>query len=334
MVRSGAQTLVLLATPLNVLLLRALAERPKRQTELRRDTGGPAQSTLRTQLRRLVEVGALEKSRRNRFPGVLEYGLTGAGRDLLFVAGATEHWLADAPDGPLPLGDNAAKATLGALAAGLSTAMVRLLAAGPLSLTELDQVIAGLSYPALERRLTSMRLAGLVSPCPDEGRRTPYIATRWLREASAPIVAAIDWERRHRPDGSPPVGRLDVETAFLLALPLLSLPAERSGTCWMAAEIAGSDIRLAGVVADVRAGKVASCATRLDGDPRACIVGPLAAWLSAIVTGEARGLELDGDLRLAHEILAGVHEALFASNGEIHHPPLTGLIRSEKIASN
>lgn len=332
--RSGAETILLLATSLNVLILRALAQGPKQQLELRRDTGAPAQSTLRTQLKRLVEVGALAKSRRNRFPGVLEYDLTESGRDLIFVAEAVERWLAVAPDGPLSLGDNAAKAALGAVAAGWSTAIVRLLAAGSLSLTELDQVIAGLSYPALERRLSSMRLAGLIAPCPDEGRRTPYMATRWLREASAPIVAAIDWERRHRPGASPPVGRLDVETAFLLAMPLLALPAERSGRCRMVVELPASDTRSAGLVADVRDGKVASCVTRLDGDAAASIDGPLAAWLSAIVEGEPKGLELDGDLRLANDILAGLDQVLFVSKREIRLTPLTPPIRSEKMRSN
>ena len=45
--RSGAQTLVLLAAPLNVLILRAFADGAKQQAELRRKAGSPAQSTLR-----------------------------------------------------------------------------------------------------------------------------------------------------------------------------------------------------------------------------------------------------------------------------------------------
>ncbi len=40
--------------------------------------------------------------------------------------------------------------------------MLRALAAGSLSLTELDRLIGALSYPSLERRLVAMRLAGLV----------------------------------------------------------------------------------------------------------------------------------------------------------------------------
>ena len=52
--------------------------------------------------------------------------------------------------------------------------MMRALAARPLSLTELDSLISDLSYPALERRLSSMRIAGLVEAQPSQrGRRPP-----------------------------------------------------------------------------------------------------------------------------------------------------------------
>ncbi|HXS47363.1 MAG TPA: winged helix-turn-helix transcriptional regulator, partial [Solirubrobacterales bacterium] len=139
--RSGAQTLALLASPLNILILRALSEGPKRQTELRRVAGAPAQTTLRAHLQGLSEIDAIVKSRRNRFPGVLEFELTEAGRDLLSVTTALGRWLRCAPEGPLELGSDAAKAAVKALADGWSTTMLRALAAGPLSLTELDHII-------------------------------------------------------------------------------------------------------------------------------------------------------------------------------------------------
>ena len=74
--RSGAQTLGLLATPVNSLILGALADGPKRQVELRRAAGLPAQTTLRAHVKVLSEVKAIAKHRRNRFPGVLEFELT------------------------------------------------------------------------------------------------------------------------------------------------------------------------------------------------------------------------------------------------------------------
>lgn len=310
--RSGAQTLVLLAMPLNCLILRALSEGSKQQAELRRETGSPAQTTLRAQLKRLVEIGALEKRRRDRFPGVLEYELTAAGRDLLFVAATLDRWLDRAPDGPLPLGGIAAKATVKALADGWSTTMLRALAAGPLSLTELDGIIGSLSYPSLERRLAAMRLTGQAEACRGDGRSRPYAVTEWLRRGVAPLAAAARWERRHLPRSTAPIGRLDTEAAFLLAVPLLRLPAEMSGSCRMAATMPnGKEQRLAGVVVELEGGRVVSCDAQLRGRPDAWALGSTGAWLDAVIEHDTERLELGGDCGLTRELLDGLHGALF-----------------------
>ena len=59
----------------------------------------------------------------------------------------------NAPEGPLALGSSTAKSAIKALVEGWGTNMIRALAARPLSLTELNGLISGLSYPSLERRL-------------------------------------------------------------------------------------------------------------------------------------------------------------------------------------
>ncbi len=310
--RSGAQTLTLLATPLNCLILRALAEEPKEQGELRRAAGSPAQSTLRAQLRKVAAIGAIAKHRRNRFPGILEYELTASGHDLLIVAAVLEQWLGGAPDGPLHLGSNSAKAAIKALADGWSTTMLRALAAGPLSLTELDRVIGSLSYPSLERRLSAMRLAGQLESSPGNGRGTPYAVTDWLREGMAPIAAAARWERRHLPEATAPIARIDAEAAFLLSMQLLRLPAELSGTCRMAVEIPNGKVRrLAGVMVEVEDGELTSCATQLRGSPDAWALGSPAAWLNAVIEHDSDRLELGGNYHLARSLLDGLHAALF-----------------------
>lgn len=310
--RSGAQTLALLASPLNIFILSALADGPKRQMELRRAAGSPAQTTLRAHLRALSDVGAIAKNRRNRFPGVLELELTGAGHDLLAVTVALERWLRSAPEGMLTLGTNQAKAAVKALADGWSTTIVRALAAGPLSLTELDHIIGTLSYPSLERRLGAMRLVDQIEARPGNGKGTPYAVTGWLRQGVAPLAAATRWERRHLAENSPPLTQIDTEAAFLLAAPLLRLPGDLSGSCRMAMEIPnGRGRNLAGVMIEVRTGRVASCATRLQGSPDAWASGPTWAWLTALIEGDTDSLELGGDGRLARVFLDGLHEALF-----------------------
>ncbi len=309
--RSGAQTLLLLAAPLNVVVLRSLAGGPRKQAELQRQCGLPAQTTLRAQLKRLAEIGALEKHRRNRFPGVLEYELTAGGKELLLVAAALERWLGMTEDGPLALGSNAAKAAIKALAEGWSTTMLRAMAARPLSLTELDKVIGSLSYPSLERRLSAMRLANLIEPQPNNGRGTPYAVTGWLRHGVAPVAAAARWERRHQAPATPAIGRLDVEAALLLAVPLLSLPPETSGRCRFGAEVENGKSSLAGAMVDVRDGQIVSCTTKLQGNPDAWALGSISAWLSALLEGDLASLELGGNGRLARTLIDGLHQTLF-----------------------
>jgi DNA-binding HxlR family transcriptional regulator len=310
--RSGAQTLTLLAAPLNVLILQALEEGPKRQADLRQETGFPAQTTLRAQLRLLESIDALEKNRRDRFPGALQYELTTAGRSLFSVADTVERWLGRAPDGPLTLGDNGAKAAIKALTEGWSTTMLRALAARPLSLTELNRVISSLSYPSLERRLAALRLAGQVKTLSSNERGTPYAVTAWVREGVGPLVAAARWELRHIPRDAAPLRRIDAEAAFLLSLPLLNLPENLSGSCRMAMELPGADgRRLAGVMVGIGKGRIESCTSQLQGTPDAWALGSVPAWLDAMVKADTDCIEPGGDGRLAHTLLDGLHRALF-----------------------
>ncbi len=312
--RSGAQTLNLLAAPITFLVLQALAEGPQPQADLRRIAGLPAQTTLRAQLKRLVEIGAILKHRRDRFPGVIEYELTPAGRELVLVSQAIEHWLAAAPEGPLTPGTNAAKAPIKALAEGWTTTIVRALAAGPRSLTELNQIIDSLNYPAIERRLAAMRLAGQIEARRGNGRGTPYAVTQWLRHGVAPLTAAARWERRNLPHETAPISRVDTEAAFLLAAPLMRLADDVTGSCRMAVEIAnGRGHGLAGVLIEVGGGQLVSCTTRLDGHPDTWILGPPTAWLTAVIENDTDSLEIGGDGQLGRTLTSGLHRALFGT---------------------
>lgn len=317
--RSGAQTLVLLSAPINALILEALADGPRKQAELRRDAGSPAQTTLRAHLKSLVQIGALERHRRNNFPGVLECELTASGRELLFVLEVLRRWLARAPDGGLAHGGNAAKTAIKVLAEGWSTTMLRALAAAPLSLTELDRIISSLSYPSLERRLATMRLAGLVEPRPGNGRGTPYAVTDWQRLGVGPLVAAAHWESRNLAARSAPMGPLDVEAAFLLAVPRLRMSDDLAGSCRLAAEIPdGRGRRLSGVTATVDGdGRICSCTTNLKGTVGAWAFGSPAAWLSAVIDNDLTGLELGGDRPLSRALVESLHNSLFGTPVQI-----------------
>lgn len=308
--RAGARALTLLSMPLNVQVLTALEDGPKSLSDLRRAADSPPPTTMRGNLRSLTELGVVERRRRNKFPGNTDIALGPAGRDLLPVARAVDEWLALGPHGSIGLGTLAARSPLKALIEAWSHNVVRAIAARPLSLTELDSVITSLSYPSLERRLVAMRDVGLIAACAGNGRGTPYAAADWLRRAVAPLAAAAQWERRHIPEASSSISRLDIEAAFLLAVPMLTLPSELSGTCRLAVRmLSGGEHDYAGVVVDIRDGVVVSCTSRLAGRADAVITGSTRAWLRAVIEREPTLLEHSGDRELRADFVDGLHGA-------------------------
>lgn len=309
MTRAGGLALSILATPLNVHILRSLELEPMSLLDLRQAVGSPPQSTMRLYSRTLNELGIIDRQRQAAFPGSVEYRITRAGRDLLGVAKVLETWLSLRPAGSITLGTTASKSATKALVEGWSTNIVRAIATRPLSLTELNKVISKISYPSLERRLGSLRLAGLVEPQPSERRGTPHGATEWLRRAVVPLASAAAWERRHRPPDAEPIGRLGVEAVFLLAIPLLEVPSPFSGKFRLAVEVqGGSSPVFAGVLACFEGGVVVSCSSRLDGEADVWISGSPDAWLRRM-SGNAQGeLEVRGDTGSAEELLDSLAE--------------------------
>jgi DNA-binding HxlR family transcriptional regulator len=266
---------------------------------------------MRGHLRTLTDAGILQRRRQTEFPGTVEYELGKPGRQLLSVANVLQTWLSESPDGPILVGSPAAKSAVKALIDGWNSSIVRALAARPLSLTELNRLISELNYPSLERRLVAMRQTGLIEPCPSGGRGTPYAITTWLRRAIAPLAAGASWERANALEAVP-VNRLDVESAFLLTVPLLQRAGYQTGSCRMATELGrNGQERFAGVMVEVDNGEITSCVARLQGETTASAVGPVTAWLGAVIKGDPGRLDMSGDFDLARTLVDGLHEALF-----------------------
>lgn len=280
--------------------------------KLRQAVGHPPASTMRTYLRELTELGIVERRQEAGFPGSVELCITRRGKLLLAVGKALQRWLDLAPTGPIALGTVAAKSATKALVDGWSTGIVRALAARPFALTELHRLLPQLSYPSLERRLAAMRVIGLVEAQRDRGcRGTPYKATEWLQRGVAPLTAATSWERHWIPSETRPPGRMDVEAAFLLAVPLLDLPAEISGVCRLAVEFRnGGGADYAGVKVSVDDGKVVSCLTRLGGDADAWASGSAADWLRWGNGSRENRIEVGGEVSLVRTIIDGFLAAL------------------------
>lgn len=315
--RPGATALSLLSTPLNVHVLKALEDEELSLAGLNRAVGHPPATTMRAYLKALTDLGVVERRQEVDFPGSVSYALTEAGHRLLFAAAVLEHWLESAPDGPIALGSPAAKSAVKTFVEGWNSALVRALAARPFALTELARLIPSISYPTLERRIAAMRRVGLL-----EGQRngngsrgTPYKATRWLRQAIAPLTAATAWERRWAPGQTGMIGRIDVEASFLLAVPLLELPEELSGSCRFAVELRTlSKLEYAGVMVTVEAGRLVSCTARLKGESAAWAAGTAADWFDWVNGRADHQLELGGDTALVRGVMEALREVLLPAH--------------------
>jgi DNA-binding HxlR family transcriptional regulator len=324
-VRAGAQALTLLSVPLNVQVLTALKSGPKPLVELRRAAGSPPQTTLRKQLLSLTDLGILERHQQQGFPGSVEYKLSRPGRAFLKVAEAAQNWLELSPHGPHELGTQAAKSSIKALVDGWSSTIIRAFAAKPLSLTELDRLIANIPYPTLERRVGAMRIAGQIAVSARDGRTRPYAVTPWLRRGIAPLAAAVDWEALFNAEKRVPPTGLDIESAFLLSVPRLCLRDTLSGSVRLVVQFRTNhgDTRLAGVMVVIDEGEIRSCVSRLDGHADGWASGSLGPWLNATIRGQRDSLEIGGECDLARAVVDGLHESLFP-------PPVGAMPRSER----
>jgi DNA-binding HxlR family transcriptional regulator len=317
-VRAGGTVLSLLAGPLCGPILRAHLGGPLRLPDLREQIGGAAQTTLRGQVGNLRAIGALERHVRTGMPYTVENELTDAGRGILGVAEIVEAWLSRAPHGPIAFGSEPAKGAIRSLVGGWGSTVLGALAARPLSLTELSGVISEISYPSLERRLSAMRASRQVEVLQNEsGKSRPYGVTDWTRQAVGPLVAAGRCECEHIANVTDPLTRIDIEAAFMLAVPLVVLPAGPSGSCLLAVDTAESEESLSraiGVQIDLRGGEVVSCVSDLEPDPDTWILGTVDAWTETIIDGRFGDLRIGGgDEELARDLLQGLHQSISAT---------------------
>lgn len=317
-VRAGSHVLRLVGNPVNVQLLRAHADEPRQVAKLQDEIGWAAQTTLRTAVAALRDAGALARESRGETVYASKNRITPMGEELLFVARVLENWLAQGPDGPIAPDSEEAKGAVKALAGGWGSTLMRALAAQPYSLAELDSLIPGVAYPSLERRLAKMRATRQVTPAPGPGRGTPYAVTDWLRRSIAPLCSAGRCERRYMSDVAVPISDIEVEAAFMLALPLAPLPPNLNGGCMLAVHTgAGEAARnphegLSGVIVEVQRGKIVCCAAKVDERPRTWALGTAETWLEAVIEGRVEELRFGGAKpRLAAALVHGLHLALF-----------------------
>jgi DNA-binding HxlR family transcriptional regulator len=311
-VRAGGTALSILAVPLSARILLALAEGSRTSERLREAVGSPPHSALRKNLQALTRHRLLHRRERGDAKGTVSYQLAGPGQDLLKVREAVQAWLDAAPGGgPAPGTDDAA-VTIRALVDAWAVNLVRAVASRPFSAAEFAKLISADDAAELQRFLEAMTQLGLLEPA-EAAAPTRYVPTPWLRRSVAPLAAGAAWERRHLAAATTPIDRHDVETAFLLSVPLVKLRPERSGRCKLVVELRDSagESKPVGVLVDLRAGEVVACATRLGGASQSWALGSPQAWLTAVIEGDVSGLKLAGDEDLATDLAWSLHAMLF-----------------------
>jgi DNA-binding HxlR family transcriptional regulator len=316
--RAGSSTLAIFGHPLSYIVLRAHADGPLRFGRLEGLLHWVPQTSLRMAVSEMRKLGALTKLD----PVVCRQGsaneLTPCGRDLLEVGDSLEHWLRRSPSAPLALTSTASPSAIKALVAAWDSAIVRELAERPLTPTELSARLPGQSDHALGRRLAKLRATRLAVPLDGARGGRPFEASDWLRHAVAPLCVAARWERTHLGPRAGPIGRLEVESAFLLTLPLVKLDSHLSGACALAVMTSSGDgdgqrSEVAGVALTVEDGAIASCLSTGTFSSATWALGTPDAWLAAAVDGDPCGLRVRGeDERLPLRIVEEIHDVLFS----------------------
>jgi DNA-binding transcriptional ArsR family regulator len=237
---------------------------------------------------------------------------TPAGIEFLFVAFTLQRWLRNSPQGPLEIGMPGAGDAMAALVCSWSGTLIHGLATAPRTISELDEVVDLLDRATLEEHIAALERTGQVEAIPGRRGEARYAVTEWLRQGLAPIVAAARMERHHPPDDVLPPDRLDVEAAFQLALPLVAVPAELSGSCRLGVRLSEQDsVPTAGVTARIEEGRVTCCESLLDERAQTWATGSPVEWMDTAVNPSAGLLDAGGDTRLADAVVEGIYESLF-----------------------
>jgi DNA-binding HxlR family transcriptional regulator len=312
--QAGGRALLLLADPVNVSILRQLSAGTLENTDIFDRIGFVSRSTYFERMRGLEELSLVARARREDVPPVAQCRLTDRGKQLLPVAARLDAWLADAPAGPLKLGEAYATATVKALAVAWGSTLLRWLAERPRTLTELEQLVHIFGYRKLERIVRDLVQAGLVERVAINDRLSPYGATEWARWAAGVLAAAMRWERHEVPMRSASVTSIEAEGVLLLGLPLIELSIKASGSCALLVDAdTPKEESLGGAVVRLLDGrpvwwKAVGELESIELKPDCLVRGPTLAWLGTHTRASHARLRAGGNTDLAENVIAALRE--------------------------
>ena len=279
--RAGAHVLLLAASPIHRDILRKVLERP-------------------------LEIA----------PGEV-YRVSDGGREMLYVAFVVEQWLQKAPEGALVFDSGDADSAVTALAEGWSATVVHMLAREPMTFAELEVAIKDgaaeqLSHEELRRLLETMQRCAQVIAMPGGGNEPIYAMTDWLRAGLAPLIASARLERRNPLEGMQPIDELDVEAGFRMALELVELPHQLTGTCKLGFNLDDAEEKpMTGVTARIEQGLAVACEAGLNQPADAWASASATNWLDTVIEPKTKKVRTGGDAWLTKALVEGFHKTLF-----------------------
>lgn len=300
----------LLAGETTRTLLEALwREGPLERSVLRRCVPYVSDATFERAHRSLVAGGLvasrpLERERRRR---VQE--LTPLTPDLLQIAReveAVELWA------PIGLRDPGAPPLIAAVADHGGRLILRELLDGPLSFTELRALIPELAHGTFADRLAPLRQSGLVQVQPGRSSQGQRYKLSELAPALARAVALAARFRWRVTPLSPPwlSGDLSSFLRLLELTPKLRAPRGARGTVRLhvitlrAGERGWQDAEIA-----LEHGRISQRRQSM-APPSASMRALPPAWYDAALDGNSAGIEIEGDVQLAHTLLAAITAAV------------------------
>ena len=302
--RAGSLALLVLSDSLNLAVLRQLRDGPLMASELL-DELRASRATRFKRLLQLEELGLIVREKHSGWPPPTYCRLSEAGRGLLAVAERFEVWFARRQwrQGG---GEIERARAIKALASGWCSTLVRWLAEGPRSATELEALTPPeTSHHDVKRALSALSESGLAERLPRRiGRRHPYSLTPSGRETAAPLAAAIHWERGLLWEPDPAREALAAETLLYMAAPLVAMPLEIEGACTMLIEDEG------GISAAIADGRVVAGLPITTGDVKAEALGTGRDWLTVLATGTLGPLETRGDDKLIALLVLALHQVI------------------------
>ena len=164
----------------------------------------------------------------------------------------------------------------------------------------------------VKRRVVRLRATGLVDRS-SEDREATYRASEWLCGVAGILATASRWELRHEAGARLPARR-EVEAAFLLAAPLVKLPASASGTCALAVAQPREDgeTEIAGVQVAAERERLLVYELQLEPSPATWVLGTVEGWMQAVIDGDMDDLRINGaQVGLARIVVKGLHQTLF-----------------------